>query len=144
MQPRKHENTKKTNMLRTPSTLPAETEDLITRVIGCCINVHRALGPGLLEAAYCRAIALEFDHCEISYAREKQIEVSYRDQVVCHQRLDLVVADQIILEIKSVDHVTPVHRAQIMSYMRIARLRVGLLMNFNVVVLPDGIKRVVL
>jgi len=131
-------------MLRTASTLPVETEDLITRVIGCCINVHRALGPGLLEAAYCRAVALEFDHCGISYVREKQIEVSYRNQVVCHHRLDLVVADQLILEIKSVDNISPVHRAQIMSYMRITKLRAGLLINFNVVVLPDGIKRVVL
>src|SRR5262245_31759145 len=115
MQPRKHENTKKTNMLKTVSTLPAETEHLITRVIGCCIDVHRALGPGVLEASYGRAIALELDHCGISYEREKQIAVSYRDQVICHHRLDFLVADQIILEIKSVDHISPVHRAQIMS-----------------------------
>ena len=131
-------------MLRTASTLPVETEDLITRVIGCCINVHRALGPGLLEAAYCRAVALEFDYCGILYVREKQIEVSYRNQVVCHHRLDLLVENQVILEIKSVDNIGPVHRAQIMSYMRIAKLRAGLLINFNVVVLPDGIKRVVM
>ena len=131
-------------MLKAVSTLPVETEHLITRVIGCCIDVHRALGPGLLEAAFGRAIALEFDHCSISYEREKQIAVSYRDQVVCRQRLDFVVADQVILEIKSVDHFSPVHRAQVMSYMRIAKLRAGLLLNFNVVVLPDGIKRVVL
>ena len=131
-------------MLRTASTLSVETEDLITRVIGCCIDVHRALGPGLLEAAYSRAIAIEFDHCGISYVREKEIEISYRNQVVCHHRIDFFVADQVILEIKAVDHISPVHRAQIMSYMRIAKLRAGLLINFNVVVLPDGIKRVVL
>ncbi len=113
-------------MLKTVSTLPVETEELITRVIGCCIDVHRALGPGLLEVAYGRAIALELDHCGISYEREKQIAVTYRDQAVCHQRLDFVVANQIILEIKSVDHISPVQ------------------LNFNVVVLPDGIKRVVL
>src|SRR5262245_58708827 len=66
MQPRKHE---KANMLRTVSTLSDETKDLITRVVGCCIDVHRTLGPGLLEAPYCRATALEFDHCGISYTR---------------------------------------------------------------------------
>ena len=131
-------------MLRINSTLPTETEELITRVIGCCIDVHRALGPGLLETPYSRAVGLEFDHCGITYTREKEIGVSYRGKVLCQQRLDFVVADQVVLEIKSVDHLSPVHRAQIMNYMRLAKLRAGLLMNFNVAVLPDGIKRIVL
>jgi GxxExxY protein len=131
-------------MLSINSTLPTETEELITRVIGCCITVHRALGPGLLETPYSRAVGLEFDHCGIVYTREKEIEVSYRGQVLCQQRLDFVVADQVVLEIKSVEHLNPIHRAQIMNYMRLAKLRAGLLMNFNVAVLPDGIKRIVL
>lgn len=131
-------------MLRITSTLPAETEDLITRVIGCCIDVHRALGPGLLESPYCRAVGLEFDHRGIPYIREKEVEVLYREEVLCWHRLDFVVGDQLVLEIKSVEHLNPVHRAQIMNYMRLAKLRAGLLMNFNVAVLQDGIKRIVL
>jgi len=69
-------------MLRINSTLPTETEELIARIIGCSITVHRALGPGLLETPYSRAVGLEFDHCGIVYTREKEIEVSYRGQVL--------------------------------------------------------------
>ena len=131
-------------MLKIPSTLPAETEDLITRVIGCCIDVHRVLGPGLLETIYVRAVRIELDHAGIPYEREREVAVEYRGQVLCHQRLDVVVADQVVLEVKSVEHLSPVHRAQLMSYLRISKLRAGLLLNFNVPVLQDGIKRIVL
>jgi GxxExxY protein len=131
-------------MLRINSTLPPETEDLTTRVIGCCICVHRALGPGLLETIYSRALCLEFNHTRIAYSREKQVPVLYRGELLCHQCLDFVVADQIVLEVKSVEHLNPVHRAQLLNYMRVSKLRVGLLVNFNVPVLQDGIKRIVL
>src|SRR5947207_4519070 len=116
MQPRRHEGTED-SMLRVHSTLPEETERLITRTIGCCIQVHRALGPGLLEAIYSRAVALELDHAGIKYVREKQVPVNYRNALLCHQRLDLVVADAIVLEIKSVECLTQVHRAQLLSYL---------------------------
>ena len=131
-------------MLNVKSDLPDETEDLAARVIGCCINVHRALGPGLLETIYARAVCIELDHSRIEYQREKEVPVVYREQLLCHQRLDIVVADQIILEIKSVDHLNPVHRAQLMTYLRLSRIRLGLLLNFNVAILQDGMKRVVL
>jgi GxxExxY protein len=131
-------------MLKVQSDLPAETEDLATQVIGCCINVHRALGPGLLEKIYSRAVCIELDRAEIKYQREKEIPVVYREELLCHQRLDIVVADQIILEIKSVEHFTPVHRAQLMTYLRLTKLRLGLLLNFNVAIMQDGVKRVVL
>ena len=132
------------SMLRVKSDLPVETEDLATRVIGCCIDVHRALGPGLLEKIYARAVCIELDHAGILYQREREIPVTYRGELLCQQRLDIVVADQIILEIKSVEHINPVHRAQLTTYLRISKIRLGLLFNFNVAILQDGIKRIIL
>ena len=131
-------------MLRVKSDLPVETEDLANRVIGCCIDVHRALGPGLLETIYARAVCIELDHAGILYQREREIPVTYRGELLCQQRLDIVVADQIILEIKSVEHINPVHRAQLTTYLRISKIRLGLLFNFNVAILQDGIKRIIL
>jgi GxxExxY protein len=131
-------------MLKVKSGLPVETEDLATRVIGCCIDVHRALGPGLLEKIYARAVCIELDHAGIQYQREREIPVTYRGELLCQQRLDIVVADQIILEIKSVEHLNPVHRAQLTTYLRVSKIRLGLLLNFNVAILQDGIKRVAL
>ena len=131
-------------MLRINSTLPPETEELVTRVIGCCIEVHRALGTGLLEGIYSRAAAIELDRGQIAYEREKLLPVFYRGQLLCNQRLDFVVADQIVLEIKCVERFNPIHRSQLMTYLRLSKLRVGLLINFNVEVLRDGIKRIVL
>ena len=131
-------------MLKIPSPLSDEVEALIRQTIGCCITVHRALGPGLLETVYCRATQLELEANRISYENEKQFTVLYRGQALCHQRLDFVVANQLVLEIKAVESLSPVHRAQLLSYLRVSGLHVGLLMNFNVPVLQDGIKRVVL
>jgi GxxExxY protein len=131
-------------MLTVKSDVPGETEDLAKRVIGCCIDVHRVLGPGLLETIYTRAVCIELDHAGIKYQREKQVPVVYREQLLCQQRLDIVVAEQLILEIKSVEHLNPVHRAQLVTYLRLTQIRLGLLMNFNVAILQDGIKRVVL
>jgi len=131
-------------MLRVPSQLPNDLEDLIHRTIGCCIAVHRALGPGLLENIYSRGICLELEATKIRFEAEKQIPVWYRGQLLCYQRLDLVVAEQIVIEIKAVERLNPVHRAQLLSYLRVSNLRVGLLMNFNVPVLQDGLKRIVL
>ena len=131
-------------MLRIPSRLPTEVEALITKVIGCLITVHRTLGPGLLESIYSRAIGLELTAEGISFEREVQIPVSYREELLCVQRLDLVVASLIVLEVKSVERLNPVHHAQLLNYLRISKLNVGLLVNFNVPVLQDGLKRMVL
>ena len=131
-------------MLRIPSPLSDELEDLIHRTIGCCIEVHRALGPGLLEHICSRAVRLELDAVRIPFEAEKQIPVWYRSQLLCYQRLDLVVAKQIVVEVKSVERLNPLHHAQLLSYLRVSGLRVGLLVNFNVPVLQDGLKRVVL
>jgi len=131
-------------MLRVESPLPAEVEALIRDTIGCGITVHRALGPGLLETIYSKAIALELGATGIMFDRERTYPVTYRGELLCEQRLDFVVAGQIVLEIKSVEHLTTLHDAQLLNYMRVARLRVGLLMNFNVPVLKDGLKRRIL
>ena len=87
--------------------------------IGCCIAVHRELGPGLLERSIARA-ASRADSVGIPFEREKAYPVTYRGELLCHQRLDLVVAGQIVLELKSVEQLHPVHHAQLLSYLRVA------------------------
>jgi GxxExxY protein len=131
-------------MLRVPSPLSDELEKLVHDTIGCCITVHRALGPGLLETIYSRALAVEFRAVGIRFEREVAVPVLYRGEVLCEQRVDFVIEQQIVLEIKSVEHFTPIHHAQLLNYMRLLHAPVGLLINFNVVVLQDGIKRKVL
>lgn len=131
-------------MLRVPSPLPDHLEALVHDTIGSCISVHRALGPGLLETIYSRAICLELTAAGIAFEREKTYPVMYRGELLCEQRLDFVVGGELVLEIKSVEHLVPLHHSQLLNYMRVAHLRVGLLMNFNVVVLRDGLKRKVL
>ena len=131
-------------MLRVPSSLPEDLEELVHNTIGCCIAVHRVLGPGLLEEIYARALGLELAAAGVSFQREKPYPVTYRAEVLCKQYLDFVVADQIVLEVKSVEQLVPVHHAQLLSYLRVSHKRVGLLINFNVVVLKDGLNRKVL
>jgi GxxExxY protein len=131
-------------MLRVSTRLSDDLEDLIHRVIGCCIDVHRALGPGLLESIYSRAVWIELGAQGIAFEREKLLPVTYRDQLICNQRIDIVVEKQLVLEIKSVERIHPVHRAQVLTYLRVSKLPVALLMNFNVAVLREGLDRIVL
>jgi GxxExxY protein len=131
-------------MLRIPTQLSEEVESLIHDTIGCCIEVHRALGPGLFESTYARAVSLEFAAAGISFEREKAYPILYRGELLCEKRLDFVIGGQVVREIKSLERLAPVHHAQVISYMRVAHLRAGLLMNFNVAVLADGIARKVL
>jgi GxxExxY protein len=131
-------------MLHVPTPLSDEIERLMHDTIGCCIAVHRALGPGLLEIIYSRALALELSVAKIRFEREKPYAVCYRGAVLHEQRLDFVVGGAIVLEIKAVERLIPIDDAQLLNYMRIARLRAGLLMNFKEIVLKDGLKRTVL
>jgi GxxExxY protein len=126
-------------MLTVQSPLGADLEALIHEIIGCSIRVHRELGPGLLEKIYVRALQIELDASGLGFDTERMVSVTYRGQLLCRQRLDLVVAERVLLEIKAVDRLAPVHMAQTMSYLRLSELRVALLMNFNVAVLPDGL-----
>jgi GxxExxY protein len=130
-------------MMRVPTTLSHELEELIRRTIGCCIEVHRALGPGFREAIYVRALCLEFEHDGMPYETESRCEVRYRGHLIARHRIDLVVAAQLVVEVKAVEHVAPVHHAQVLSYLRASGIRAGLLVNFNEAVLKDGVRRLV-
>ncbi len=122
---------------------PAELRALTHSVIGAAIEVHRYLGPGFLEAAYERALAIEFELRQIPFQRQVQLALSYKGVLVGEQRIDFVIDEQIILEIKAVDSLAPVHRAQLMAYLKAGALQLGLLINFNVHLLTDGVRRVV-
>jgi GxxExxY protein len=125
------------------SVLTSETDALITRIIGCAIRVHSELGPGFLETIYATALGVEFEHSGIGFEREKPIVVRYRNQVIAGQRLDFVVEEQVILEIKAALRLEPIFQAKLISYLRATNLKVGLLINFNVPLVKDGIKRIV-
>jgi GxxExxY protein len=131
-------------MLRIESTLPEETETVLTSIVGCCIAVHRHMGPGFLEVIYAKAVARELRVAGIEFEREHRFPVIYRGELLCEQRLDFIVGNRVVVEIKAVDQLASVHHAQLLSYMRVAQMRAGLLVNFNVAVLRDGLKRKVL
>jgi len=119
--------------------------DAITEAaIGAAITVHRALGPGLLESAYEAALAFELTDRGLSVERQKPLPVRYRDVLLdCGYRLDLLVQDAVVIEIKAVEALLPIHRAQLLTYLKLSGCRVGLLINFNVKVLKNGIVRMV-
>jgi GxxExxY protein len=119
--------------------------DLLTRrIIGAAIEVHRVPGPGLLESAYEACLAFELTQSGLSFRQQVPLPVRYKQvQLDCGYRLDLLVEDAIVVEVKAVDALAPIHQAQIMSYLRLAEKKVGLLINFNVRVLKQGLKRVV-
>jgi GxxExxY protein len=119
-----------------------DVDRLTHDIIGAAIAVHRALGPGLLESAYEACLAFELTERGLKVEQQKPLPVVYREvRVDCGYRLDLLVEDSVIVELKSVDQLAPIHDAQLLSYLRLANLQVGLLINFNVKVLTDGIRR---
>ncbi|MEM9415718.1 MAG: GxxExxY protein [Planctomycetota bacterium] len=123
--------------------LEPKTEDLARRVIGAAIEVHRTLGPGFLEKVYQRAMSVELDYQGIEHRVESPITVWYRDVNVGEGRADILVTDHLIIELKTVDAISDIHRAQVLSYLKATGLRLGLLMNFNTPVLKDGIQRII-
>ena len=131
-------------MLKIVSPLPEELEAMAHEVIGCCLAVHKELGPGLLESVYPRAVAIELEDRGISFEMEKPLRVNYRGQLLCHQRLDMFIDGRLALELKSVEMLHPIHVAQVVSYLRLTKSRLGLLINFNVPILKQGIRRIVL
>jgi GxxExxY protein len=117
--------------------------DLLTeKIIGAAIEVHRALGPGLLESIYEEALCFEFQLCQLRYQRQVEVEVRYKGHLIKGQRLDLLVEEEVIVELKSVANLPQVATAQILSYLKATGLRRGLLINFGVSRLIDGIKRI--
>lgn len=120
-------------------------ESLKENIIGAAIEVHKYLGPGLLESAYEKCLCHELNLRGLKFERQKPIPLEYKGiKLDCGYRLDIVVEEKVILEIKTVDAITPVHEAQLLTYLRLANLKVGLILNFNVPVLKDGIRRMVL
>lgn len=120
-------------------------KELCEKIIGAAIEVHRHLGPGLLESAYESCLCHELKNQKLRFDRQKQLPLEYKGiKVDCGYRIDIVVDDRVILEIKTVENFLPVHESQILTYLRLTKIKVGLLINFNVAVLKDGIKRMVL
>ena len=120
-------------------------DELSNKILGCAIEVHRELGPGLLESTYEQCLAYELSRRQIPFKLQVELPVEYKQiRLDCGYRLDLLVDDRIILELKSVDQLLKIHEAQMLTYMKLAGVRVGLLINFNVDALRKGVRRFVL
>ena len=122
-----------------------DVDNVTKEVIGSAIEVHKVLGPGLLESAYETCLCHELRVKGFSFVRQHPITVRYKGvKIDCGYRLDLLVEDKVIIELKSVDKLTPLYDAQLLSYLKLCDINVGLLINFNVMVLKQGIRRKVL
>ena len=120
-------------------------DKLSNNVIGCAIEVHRELGPGLLESTYEQCLARELSIADILFEIQTPLPVIYKGlRLDCGYRVDLLVEKQLIIELKAVDKLLPIHEAQILTYKKLAKISIGLLINFNKELLKDGIKRFVL
>jgi GxxExxY protein len=120
-------------------------ENVLTdQIIGCAIEVHRHLGPGLLEAVYEECLCYELSQIGLRFERQVHLPVSYKGiKLACGHKLDLVVEDSVVVEIKAIDELAPIHQAQLLTYLKTSNKKVGLLINFNVHYLKSGLKRVV-
>ena len=116
--------------------------DLTDRIIGCAIEVHRHLGPGLLESVYESALCIELESAGLMFKRQIGVPVTYKGELIVEHRPDLVIAETVVVEVKSVERFNPVFVAQMLTYLQITGLRVGLILNFNRSAMRDGIKRV--
>jgi GxxExxY protein len=122
----------------------AEVRDLSYGVIGAAMEVHKILGAGFLESVYADALAIELEHRQIPFEREVEVSVNYKGRKVGTGRMDLVIDDIIIIELKAVENLRPVHDAQVISYLKMTGYPLGLLINFNVPLLKEGICRLIL
>jgi GxxExxY protein len=119
-----------------------ERDPLTQQVIGCAIEVHRTLGPGLLESTYEKCLAHEFRFAGLSFINQAAMPIDYKGITLdCGYRLDFLIDDYLVVELKAVEQLLPIHLAQVITYMKLAEAPVGLLINFNVKVLKDGIRR---
>ncbi len=121
-----------------------DINELSSRIIGAAIEVHKTLGPGLLESAYEECLSHEFSFRNFSFERQKSLPLIYKGKKLdCGYRLDLVVENAIILELKSCEKIEPIHKAQLLTYLKLSGLHLGLILNFNTTVMRDGIVRIV-
>ena len=122
-----------------------EFDNVSNRVIGCAIEVHRILGPGLLESTYEQCLARELNLAGVGFKLQWPLPVEYKGtRLDCGYRVDILVEESLIVELKAVEQVLGIHRAQLLTYMKLAGIRTGLLINFNVTVLRGGLQRLVL
>ena len=122
-----------------------ERDELTFEIIGAAIEVHRAIGPGLLESAYEECLCKELSLRQIPFERQKPLPVEYKSlELDCGYRLDLLVADTVVVEVKAVESLLRIHEAQVLTYLKLGKWELGLLINFNVEVLRDGIRRIIL
>ncbi|SPF31244.1 conserved hypothetical protein [Syntrophobacter sp. SbD1] len=121
-----------------------EINDLTGKIIGSAMEVHRALGPGLLESVYEECLCHELALRDVRFERQKSLPVTFKEvRLDCSYRIDLIVSDTVVVEIKAVETILPVHEAQILTYLKLGGWSIGLLINFNVPVLKDGVRRIV-
>jgi len=118
-----------------------ETDQLTQRIIGCAIDVHQELGPGLLESIYESAMAVELEFQKMGFRQQVIVPIQYRGKLIGEHRIDLIVEDAVVVELKSVERFDRVFEAQILTYLRLTKLKTGLLINFNSRLLHEGIKR---
>jgi GxxExxY protein len=119
-------------------------DELSEKVIGACIEIHRHLGPGLLESAYEECLCHELSLAGVKFERQKTLPVSYKSvKLDCGYRLDVVLEGSLIVELKTVDQLLPIHEAQLLTYLKLSGISLGLLINFNVPTLKQGLKRIV-
>lgn len=121
-----------------------EVNALAHAVIGAAIEVHRLLGPGFLESVYEEALSIELALRSIPHVRQQAIAIQFKGQTVGEGRIDLLVDNRLVVELKAVDELAPIHTAQVLSYLKATGHPLGLLINFNVLVLKNGVKRIVL
>jgi len=117
---------------------------LTEQIIGCALEVHRRLGPGLLDNVYESALCIELSVNQLSFKRQVGVPLYYRGELIGEHRPDLIVENEVIVEVKSIERLAPVHWAQVLTYLRVTGLRVGLLLNFNSPTLRAGTRRIVL
>jgi GxxExxY protein len=121
-----------------------EENELSKIILGCAIEVHKQLGPGLLESAYQECLRYELLNCGLEVVKEKPMPIIYKDVKLDHgYRIDLLVNNKVVIEIKTVEQFTEVHTAQVLTYLKLGNYRLGLLLNFYVTTLKNGIKRVI-
>ena len=130
-------------MIRVSSPLDEQTERYVSETMDCGFAVHKALGPGFFESAYRNAFCMELLALKIPFERERAFTVQYRGKSVAVHRLDLVIRGCVVVELKAVKTLQPVHEAQVLAYLKASGLPVGLLMNFGGAVLKDGLRRII-
>jgi len=129
--------------LRIRSPLSPEADLAMSQTIGCAIAVHKVLGPGFIESIYRKAMCIELESRNLAYEKERSIRVTYKGVEIPGQRVDFIVEGLIVVELKAVVRLDQVHRAQLISYLKTTGLHGGLLINFRVPLLKDGIRRIV-